>query len=67
MPKVAAEMVRATANIGNYRLADYDYVKNGNSASNSLRDRHKVSQDEADALLEATAAECYKQPSLMLL
>ena len=57
MPKVAAEMVRATANIGNYRLADYDYVKEmANSASNSLRDKHKVSQDEADALLEATAA-----------
>ena len=57
MPKVAAEMSKAAWNVGNFRLADYDYVKEvANSASNSLRDKHNLSQDEADALLEATAA-----------
>ena len=65
LAKSAGAMTRASINVGNFRLSNYDYmVRVANptrdpalqAEADRLQRQHGLSPDEADALLDATAA-----------
>ncbi len=51
-----AGMIRAASNMKNFKLAEFAYVNDVANGENSaqLQEKHGLSQDEADALFEAT-------------